>query len=54
MVVGFLWLRQIVEPDPEARIFAVHTDIGSRPRVVLVAGIVLGVIAIALIWSLKG
>ena len=53
LMIGFLWLRRIVEPDPETRIFAVYTRVRSRQRTALLAGLVLAGVAIGLVIYLK-
>ncbi len=53
LLIGFLWLRRIVEPDPETRIFAVYTRVRSRQRTALLAGLVLAGVAIGLVIYLK-
>lgn len=53
LMIGFLWIRRIVEPDPETRIFAVYTRVRSRQRTALLAGIALAAVAIALVIYLK-
>lgn len=53
LLIGFLWLRRIVEPDPETRIFAVYTRVRSRQRTALLAGLVLAAVAIGLVIYLK-
>lgn len=52
-VIGLLWIRRIFEPDPETRIFAVYSRVRSRQRTALLAGLVLGAVAIALVIYLK-
>lgn len=52
-VIGLLWIRRIFEPDPETRIFAVYTRVRSRQRTALLAGLVLGAVAIGLVIYLK-
>ena len=52
-VIGLLWIRRIFEPDPETRIFAVYSRVRSRQRTALLAGLVLGAVAIGLVISMK-
>jgi len=52
-VIGLLWIRRIFEPDPETRIFAVYTRVRSRQRTALLAGLVLGAVAIGLVIYMK-
>ena len=51
--IGILWIRRIVEPDPETRIFAVYTRDRSRQRTALLAGLALAAVAIGLVVYLK-
>ena len=53
LLIGLLWIRRIFEPDPETRIFAVYTRVRSRQRTALLAGLVLGAVAIGLVIYLK-
>ncbi|MEO8469550.1 MAG: hypothetical protein ABI573_07790 [Chloroflexota bacterium] len=53
LLIGFLWIRRIFQPDPETRIFAVYTRVRSRQRTALLAGLVLAAVAITLIIYLK-
>lgn len=50
-LIGWLWWRRIVDPEPETHSFLANP--GTRRNVPLTLGLVLAAIAVGLVWFVR-